>query len=96
MNMHTFVTLTEEEVDKDDRVTNNGMSWNIRNRFVELDLLAKNMFCCMCNVPLHLQDTVSERVCGGEGVRSHLCIGCSNLDCQTITDVLVLLALQIR
>ena len=94
MNMHTFVTLTEEEVDKDDRVTNNGMSWNIRKIFVELDLV-KNMFCCMCNVPLHLQYTVSERV-GGIGVRSHLCIGCSNLDCQTITDVLVLLALQIR
>lgn len=62
--MHTFVTLTEEEVDKDDRVTNNGMSWNIRKRFVELDLV-KNMFCCMCNVPLHLQYTVSERVCVG-------------------------------
>ena len=66
MNMHTFVTLTEEEVDKDDRVTNNGMSWNIRKRFVELDLV-KNMFCCMCNVPLHLQYTVSERVWGGGG-----------------------------
>ena len=66
--MHTFVTLTEEEVDKDDRVTNNGMSWNIRKRFVELDLV-KNMFCCMCNVPLHLQYTVSERVCVGGGDR---------------------------
>jgi len=68
----------EEEVDKDD----SGMSWNIGIRFVELDILAKNMFSCRCNVPLHLQDSVSERV---GGFWSHLYIRCCNLDCPTIT-----------
>ena len=42
------------------------------------------MFWCWCNVPLHLQDSVSERV---GGFWSHLYIRCSNLDCQTITDI---------
>ena len=72
----------EEEVDK--VPINNGMSWNGGRRIVELDILANNMFCCRCNVPLHLQDTVSERV-GGFG--SHLYIRCSNIDCQTVTNV---------
>lgn len=36
------------------------------------------MLCCRCNVPLHLQDSVSERVGG---------FWCPNLDCPTITDM---------
>ena len=86
-NDHVYfcdLTGAEEEVDKEDRVANSGMSWNIGRRFVELDILAKNMFCGRCNVPLHLQDTVSEHV-GGFG--SQLYIRCSNLDCQIVTDV---------
>ena len=72
----------EEEVDKVS--IDSGMSWNVGRRIVELDILSRNMFCCRCNVPLHLQDPVSERV-GGFG--SRLYIRCSNIDCQTVTDV---------
>jgi hypothetical protein len=52
----------EEEVDK--VPIDSGMSWNVARRIVELDILARNMFCCRGNVPLHLQDTVSEHVRG--------------------------------
>ena len=32
-------------------------SWQVGRRIVELNVLAERMFCCQCNVPLHLQDT---------------------------------------
>ena len=35
--------------------------WRCGRRVVELELLAKNLYCCICNSPLHLSDIVRER-----------------------------------
>lgn len=59
-------------------------TWKKGRRIVELDVLAKAMFCCQCRLPLHLSDTVGERK-GGLG--SHLFIQCSSSGCGAVTDV---------
>ena len=49
-----------------------------------LGYLADHMYCCQCKMPLHLSDTVEEKVFG-QG--SYLYIRCTNSSCQAITDV---------
>ena len=42
-------------------VTDSYASWTTGRRVVELEVLAKEMFCKICNLPLHLSNTVGER-----------------------------------
>ncbi|XP_071146651.1 uncharacterized protein [Mytilus edulis] len=53
-------------------------------RVVELDVLAREMYCCRCNLPLHLSNTVGERLFG---LASVLLIKCDNSACLATTDV---------
>ena len=60
------------------------LSWKNGRRVVQLDILAKGMYCCRCNVPLHLSNIVKERLFG---LGSVLYIRCDNSMCNTVTDV---------
>ncbi|CAC5361147.1 unnamed protein product [Mytilus coruscus] len=53
-------------------------------RVVELDVMAREMYCCRCNLPLHLSNTVGERL---YGLASVLLIKCDNSACLATTDV---------
>ncbi|CAC5422632.1 unnamed protein product [Mytilus coruscus] len=59
-------------------------NWQVGRRIVELGVLAEKMYCCRCNVPLHLHDTLHERT---TGFGSYLQIICTNQECRTVTDV---------
>ena len=58
--------------------------WRIGRRIVELDVLAKNMFCNQCSMPLLLSNTVSEQRCG---LGSILQICCQNGICNALSPV---------
>ncbi|CAC5370053.1 unnamed protein product [Mytilus coruscus] len=57
-------------------------SWVLGRRIVEIDLLALGMYCCICKSPLHLSNTVGEKLFGLSGI---LMIRCDL--CDTVTDV---------
>ncbi|VDI29330.1 Hypothetical predicted protein [Mytilus galloprovincialis] len=57
-------------------------SWGLGRRIVELDLLAVGMYCCICKSPLHLSNTVGEKLFGLSGI---IMIRCDL--CATVTDV---------
>nr|XP_034330256.1 uncharacterized protein LOC117690347 isoform X2 [Crassostrea gigas] len=59
-------------------------SWKSGRRIVELDVLAKRMFCASCNTPLHLSNIESER---RYGLGSILFIRCQNNVCWALNDV---------
>ncbi|CAC5388974.1 unnamed protein product [Mytilus coruscus] len=59
-------------------------NWQVGRRIVELGVLAEKMYCCRCNVPLYLHDTLHERT---TGFGSYLQIICTNQECRTVTDV---------
>ena len=62
--------------------TGRSESWKVGRRVVELEVLAKGMYCCSCKCPLHLTNTVGQRLYGLGGI---LMIECEL--CQTVTDV---------
>ncbi|XP_052083925.1 uncharacterized protein LOC127721281 [Mytilus californianus] len=51
-------------------------------RIVELNVLAKGMYCCTCKCPLHLSNIVGERLFGLGGLKM---VDCEL--CHTVTDV---------
>ncbi|XP_063408241.1 uncharacterized protein LOC134691604 [Mytilus trossulus] len=57
-------------------------SWGLGRRIVELDLLAVGMYCCICKYPLHLSNTVGEKLFSLSGI---IMIRCDL--CATVTDV---------
>ncbi|XP_033745722.1 uncharacterized protein LOC117331232 [Pecten maximus] len=59
-------------------------TWKIGRRVVELELLAQNMFCDVCNSPLHLSNTLWERRLG---LGSTLHIQCTNAVCDAVCQV---------
>ncbi|CAG2206187.1 unnamed protein product [Mytilus edulis] len=73
------VSIDEEIID-----ANKSNTWMEGRRVVELDVLAREMYCCRCNLPLHLSNTVGERLFG---LASVLLIKCDNSACLATTDV---------
>ncbi|XP_063414850.1 uncharacterized protein LOC134696828 [Mytilus trossulus] len=73
------VVVDELIIDSDKNNT-----WMEGRRVVELDVLAREMHCCRCNLPLHLSNTVGERL---YGLASVLLIKCDNSACLATTDV---------
>ncbi|CAC5422659.1 unnamed protein product [Mytilus coruscus] len=82
---HNYVDIgAEEEVEDEIEGMVIDSNWQVGRRIVELGVLAEKMYCCRCNVPLHLHDTLHERT---TGFGSYLQIICTNQECRTVTDV---------
>ncbi|CAC5399333.1 unnamed protein product [Mytilus coruscus] len=69
------VTIDEEIID-----VNKNNAWMEGRRVVELDVMAREMYCCRCNLPLHLSNTV---VWFGKCITYK----CDNSACLATTDV---------
>ncbi|CAC5370270.1 unnamed protein product [Mytilus coruscus] len=82
---HNYVDIgAEEEVEDEIEGMMIDSNWQVGRRIVELGVLAEKMYCCRCNVPLHLHNTLHERT---TGFGSYLQIICTNQKCITVTDV---------
>ncbi|XP_063438315.1 uncharacterized protein LOC134719240 [Mytilus trossulus] len=82
---HNYIDIgAEEEVEDEIEGMVIDNDWQVGRRIVELGVLAEKMYCCRCNVPLHLHDTIHERT---TGFGSYLHIMCTNQECRTVTDV---------
>lgn len=66
----------------DTREDNSTNEWRSGRRVVELDVLAKLMYCVVCRTPLHLSNTEGEK---RYGLASTLYIRCMN--CHVLNDV---------
>ncbi|XP_048775313.2 uncharacterized protein LOC125679906 [Ostrea edulis] len=64
------------------REDNSTNEWRSGRRVVELDVLAKLMYCVVCRTPLHLSNTEGEK---RYGLASTLYIRCMN--CHVLNDV---------
>lgn len=77
--------IHEEVIDEDDiNITPDTDEWRKGRRVIELGVLADNLDCKLCGLPLHLKHAVKINECG---LGSILKIMCMNRNCNHLNNV---------